>query len=108
MRDNFPAEQTIRQYLLGRLDDQGNVEDRLSEEMFFDSELSEIVDFIEDEIIEEYVDGRVSAAGKRAIEEYFLRPPDRKEKVQLALLLRHHFENKGQSLAKKKLNADRE
>src|SRR6476646_743633 len=108
MRDNFPTEQTIRQFLLGRLDDKGNVEDRVSEAIFLDRELSEIVDLIEDEIIEEYVDGRVSADDKRAIEDYFLRAPERKEKVQLALLLRQHFENKGQVLAKKKLNAGRE
>lgn len=107
MSDKFPTEQMIRQYLLGRFDDQGDMEDHLSRQMFLDSELSEIVDSIEDEIIEEYVDGRVSAADKKAIEEYFLRPPERKEKVQLALLLRRQFGTKGQALAKKKLNADR-
>lgn len=108
MRDDFPAEETIRQYLLGRLDGQGDVEDRLSKQMFLDSELSEIVDLIEEEIIEEYVDGRVSAADKKAIEEYFLRPPERQQKVQSALFLRHHFETQGQVLAKKKLNVGRE
>jgi hypothetical protein len=108
MRDDFPTEETIRQYLLGRLDEQHDVEDRLSKQMFLDSELSEIVDSIEDQIIEEYVDGRVSAADKRAIEEYFLRPPERQEKVRSALFLRHHFETKGQVLAKKKLNAGHE
>jgi hypothetical protein len=105
MRDDFPTEETIRQYLLGRLDDQPDVEGRLSEQIFLTSELSAIVDSIEDQIIEEYVDGRVSAADKRAIEKCFLRPPERQEKLQSALFLRQHFENRGQPLAKKKLNA---
>ncbi len=102
MKANFPTEETIRQYLLGRLDDQDELEHRLGEQMLFDDELSEIVDSIEDEIIEDYLDGAVDPADRVAIEEYFLRPVERREKVQLSRLLRHHFEMHPSLLAKKK------
>ena len=105
MKDNFPTEETIRQYLLGRLDDQEGLEHRLSEQMLFDDELSEIVDSIEDEIIEDYLDGAVAPADRAAIEEYFLRPVERRQKVQLSRLLRHHFEMHPPLLSKKKPDA---
>lgn len=108
MNSNFPSEETIRQYLLGKFDGQNDLENRLSEQLFLNTELSETVDMIEDEIIEDYLDGMVSAADKITIEEYFLRPPERKEKLQLARLLRDHFEIKAGGGAKKKLNADGE
>src|ERR1043165_1619135 len=104
MRNDFPTEETIRKYLLGRFDEQADVERRLSEQIFLDAELSEMVDSIEDEIIEEYLDNSINAADARIIEEYFLRPPERKEKLQFARLLRQHFNPQGKTVAKKKLN----
>lgn len=103
MKSDFPTKETIRQYLLGRLDDQIDLEMGLSEQMLFDDELSEIVDSIEDEIIEDYLDGAVSASDQATIEEYFLRPAERKEKLQLARLLRSHFQVAGNAVAKKTL-----
>lgn len=104
MNDDFPTETTIRRYLLGGLDDQGDLRDRLSEQMFLNADLSEVVDSIEDEIIEEYLDRRVSADDKKRIEEYFLRPPERQEKLKFVRYLRDHFKTSGEVLAKKKLN----
>lgn len=107
MKNGFPTEETIRGYLLGRLDDP-DLRDRLSEQMFLNAELSEVVDSIEDEIIEEYLDGRVNAIEKKTIEEYFLRPPERREKLEFARFLRDHFKTTGEVLVKKKLNAGHE
>lgn len=103
MKNDSPTKETIRQYLLGRLDDQSDLEMRLSEQIFFDDELSETVDWIEDEIIEDYLDGAVSASDRAAIEEYFLRPAERREKLQLARLLRSHFQMTGNPDGKKNL-----
>jgi len=105
MKSDSPTKETIRQYLLGRLDDQIELEMGLSEQMLFDDELSEIVDSIEDEIIEDYLDGAVSASDQATIEEYFLRPAERREKLQLARLLRSHFQVAGKAVAKKNLVA---
>lgn len=101
MKNDFPSENTIRQYLLGRLDHQEEFESSLSEQMLFNEELSEIVDSIEDEIIEDYLDGNLSREDRRAADTYFLRPRQRQEKLHLARLLRQHFEAK-QGLVKKK------
>jgi hypothetical protein len=101
-RDNFPTEQTIREYLLGKLDGQPELESQLSQQMLSDDELSEIVDSIEDEIIEDYLDDTVVPTDRRAIEEYFLRPAERRQKLHLARLLRNHFQAPGSVLEKKK------
>jgi hypothetical protein len=103
MKNDSPTKETIRQYLLGRLDDQTDLEKRLSEQMLFDDELSEIVDSIEDEIIEDYLDGAVSASDRATIEKYFFRPAERREKLKLARLLRSHFQVTGDAATKKKL-----
>lgn len=94
MKSGWPTENTIRQYLLGRFDDQQELESNLSQQMLFDGELSEIADSIEDEIIEDYLDGSLSAADKKAVDEYFLRPPQRREKLRFARTLRQHFDTK--------------
>jgi hypothetical protein len=107
MKSDFPMEDTIRQYLLGQLNDQSDLEMRLSQQMLSDDELSETVDSIEDEIIEEYLDGTVSAEDKEAIEKYFLAPAERKEKLLLASLLREHFAVATGALEKKKLDVPR-
>jgi hypothetical protein len=103
MKSNFPTESTIRQYLLGQLDSQAALESSLSQQMLFDDELSETVDLIEEELIEDYLDNTLSAEDRKAAEEYFLRPPERREKLLLARRLRNHFDTKPATLAKKTL-----
>jgi len=90
----FPTEDTIRQYLFGRLDNQQDLERKLSEQIFLDDELSEVVDSIEDEIIEDYLDGRVNIGDRVVIENYFMRTAERKEKLEVARLL-HTLKNRG-------------
>lgn len=101
MKNESPTEDIIRQYLLGRLDDD-ELKGRLSKQMFFDEGLSETVDLIEDQIIEDYLDGTVSKADRIAIEQYFLRPPERTDKLQVAYALREHFNTTSVAPALKK------
>ena len=91
MNGRFPTDGTIRQYLLGQLDDQADLENTLSEQMLFDDGLSEIVDAHEDEIIDDYLDGTLNAADKKAFKEYFLQPRERREKLRFAGLLRRQI-----------------
>jgi len=100
MNGSLPDRRVIREYLLGRLDEQEEPESKLSEGILLSDELSEVVDSIEDEIIEEYLDGALDAADRNAVDEYFLRPLERKNKLQFARLLRHHFETKQNDLVK--------
>src|SRR5262249_50935889 len=55
-------------------------------------ELAQTADVIEDEIIEQYLDGDLGEGDKKAVETHFLRPPAHREKLRFARLLRHHFE----------------
>src|SRR5580765_4075607 len=91
MKSNLPDRSLVRQYLLGRLDRNKELEDQLSNDILFNDELSEMVESIEDEIIDDCLDGTLDSADKDAVDGYFLRPPERKEKLRFAQLLRHHL-----------------
>src|SRR5262245_56994617 len=92
MKSSRPNENVIRQYLLGKLNDQKELEEELSDQMFFDDDLSQMVDSIEDEILDDYLDGALSRADTQAVKEYFLCPPERKDKLQFARVMRRYFE----------------
>jgi hypothetical protein len=96
---SIPDRNLIRQYLLGRLDESRELENELSESILFNDDVSEMADSIEDEIIEEYLEGTLGSADKIAVDEYFLRPAQRREKLRFIKLLQHHFETTQDSLA---------
>jgi hypothetical protein len=91
MKRSIPDRSLIRQYLLGRLDESQDLESEVSEAILLKDDVSEIADSIEDEIIEEYLEGTVDSADKNAVVEYFLRPAERREKLRFIRLLRYHF-----------------
>src|SRR5262249_31605802 len=82
----------VREYLLGRLDEQTEIEGRISDNIFLNDEMTDVVDSVEDEIIEEYLEGSLAPADKLAVDQYFLQAPERKEKLRFARLLKRHFE----------------
>src|SRR5215469_9405616 len=88
MRAGIPDPQQIRQYLLGRLDDNEELENSVSEGILFQNDMSEMADLIEDEIIEQYLDGTLDTSDKNDVEKYFLRPAKRRERLQFARMLR--------------------
>ncbi|HKF06975.1 MAG TPA: hypothetical protein VKB49_31940 [Candidatus Sulfotelmatobacter sp.] len=96
MKSNLPDRSLIREYLLGRLDNEKELEEQLSHDICFNDELSETVESIEEEIIEDFLDGTLDSADKDAVNTYFLRSPERKEKLRFARLLRNHFEEQDQ------------
>jgi hypothetical protein len=83
----------IRQYLLGRLDEQRELEEQLSDSILHEA-MIDTVESVEDEIIEEYLGGSLNAEHKQAVEKYFLRPPQRQEKLRSAQLLERYFETR--------------
>ena len=83
--------EVVRQYLLGRLDDNEELEARVSDQIFFEDEASKIVDEVEDEIIEEYEERRLDSAERRAVEEYFLRSSERQQKLRFYRNLQQHL-----------------
>ncbi len=92
MTTSIPDPHQIRQYLLGRLDNNEELENRLSEGILFQDDMSEMADLIEDEIIEQYMDGTLDTADKNDVEKYFLRPAERREMLQFARLLRDRLQ----------------
>ena|SRR5215831_2617399 len=99
MKNSHPNENIIRQYLLGKLNEQKELEEELSDQMFFDDDLSQMVDSIEDEILDDYLDGALSPADTQAVKEYFLCPPERKDKLQFARVMRSYFGTNQTALA---------
>jgi len=82
----------MREYLLGKLDNQTELEDKVSDGIVNNQVMIDIVDSVEDEIIEEYLEGSLNSGDRAAVEKYFLEPPQRKEKLRFAQLLRYYFE----------------
>lgn len=91
MTTGIPDPHQIREYLLGRLDDNEELENSLSEGILFQNDMSEMADLIEDELIEQYLDGTLDTADRSDVEKYFLRPAERRERLQFARLLRDRF-----------------
>src|SRR5215467_912961 len=92
MTTGIPDPHQIRQYLLGRLDDNEELENGLSEGILFQNDMSEMADLIEDELIEQYLDGTLDTAERADVEKYFLRPSERRERLQFARLLRDRLQ----------------
>src|SRR6185369_10039721 len=89
----------IREYLLGRLDSDVELVDSIDEQTLTDPEFSMSVDVIEDEIIEEYLEGSLNLEDKRAVERHFLRPPERQLKLKTARLFSRYLESEPRKVA---------
>ena len=81
----------IREYLLGRLEGDPELVEQIDERILTNPQFSLIVDVVEDEIIEEYIEGSLSADDAQAVERHFLRPPERQLKLRNARLLSRHL-----------------
>lgn len=82
----------IREYLLGRLDSDPELVESIDEKILMDPEFSISVEVIEDEIIEEYLEGSLNSEDRRAVERHFLRPPERQRKLKTARLFSRYLE----------------
>jgi anti-sigma factor RsiW len=86
MKNRVITDADIREYLLGRLDSESELVESIDEQTLTDPKFSISVDVIEDEIIEQYLEGTLSSDDRRAVERHFLRPPERQRKLQTARL----------------------
>lgn len=93
MVTGIPDPHQIRQYLLGRLDENDELENTVSERILYQNDAAELADLIEDDMIEEYLDGTLDTADRHDFEKYFLQPAERKERLLLAKLLRDRFQS---------------
>jgi hypothetical protein len=97
MNRHFPEEHTLREYLLDKLDDQEDLE--LSRDILLGNVPAEMIDSIEDEIIEDYLDNALTSADKERVERFLL-SSERQEKLRHARLLRSHLEKKSTMIKK--------
>ena len=93
MNENLPNDGLLRQLLLGYLDNQPELEESLIQEALVNDQLAVQISIVEDEIIEEYLDGTFDSVQKKFVEEEFLRPAERQARLLVARTLRDHFGN---------------
>lgn len=92
MDAGLPDEAMIRGYLLGHVDaTSSKAAEEFQERLLADDDLAEWADLIEDEILEEYLEGTLNSSDRQAVETHFLRPPERQEKLRRMRLLQRHL-----------------
>lgn len=86
MLTNEKAQEDVRLWLLGLLPEQESRS--LEERLITDSELYEELFIVEEELIDGYIAGRLSADERAAFESYFMNSPERQEQFRIANALR--------------------
>jgi CHAT domain-containing protein len=96
MRSDNTESNAARQYLLGHIANDANLE-AVEKQMLSDASFLAEIDRVETELIEDYLNERLDAASIRDFEAYFLAAPQRKVKLRFMLALR---ESAAEHLAK--------
>ena len=87
MGESFKSEQTVREYLLGRVSDETTLEG-LEELLFTDEEFCSQVALAEDEIVNDYVLGHLGEEDAASFRATLADNPDRRFKLELTQALR--------------------
>lgn len=95
MAEKQSDETTIREYLLGNIDPKSELAESMGERILMDKDFSALADLIEEEIIQDYLEGDLDPADREAMEQHFLRPPERQKKLRRAYLLNRHLVARG-------------
>ena len=87
---NNRKQNAVRRYLLKQLSaaEQENLELRLLTDETFAEEL----EFVENELIDEYLAGELSADEKATFEEFFLAHPERQRKLQAGEAMKRYLD----------------
>jgi CHAT domain-containing protein len=93
MNNDFEDPKVLRRYLLGALDDEVE-QRRIEERIIADDEMSVHITIAEEELIEEYLDGRLNAADSDRFTKFFLAPAERREHFRLIKDLRAYASKK--------------
>jgi len=98
LKSEIEAQQTIRQYLLGKLAQEQAVE--LEERLLIDGELYEELLIAEDELIDQFLSGEMPDAERETVEKHFLRAPGRQEQLLFARTLKQYVSTNGPQTVK--------
>lgn len=78
----------IRQYLLGTLSPEQAAE--LEERLLSDGQVYEELLIVEDELVDQFLSGQLSAPEREQVESHFLQAPERQEQLRFGHLLRQY------------------
>jgi len=87
MSSSLKSDETVREYLLGRVSDETKLEG-IEELLFTDEEFCSQVELMEDDIINDYVLGRLDEADAESFRATLLANPERSERLELTQALR--------------------
>ena len=87
MNESLTSEKTVRDYLLGRISDEGRLEE-IEERMFIDEDYCSQLELAEDGLINDYVRGRLDESDAESFRETLTANPERRLKVELTQDLR--------------------
>lgn len=85
--DGFDNQTLLRQYLLGMLSDE-SVRDRIEERLMIDDDHAALISAAEDELIEKFLDGELTAEESDRFNRFFLAAPERIRQLRLTRDLR--------------------
>src|SRR5687767_11804572 len=88
-RKDLDEQKAIREYLLGALSNKAEMR-RIEEKILLDDDFVEEISIAEDQLIDEYLDGTLSASEQKSFDQYFLNAPERKQKLRLISDLRKY------------------
>ena len=94
MNEFSEERQTVRKYLLGTLDDTGELR-RIEEKLMLNDDFTEHIAIAEDELIEQYLDGELSAQESEKFRQFFLAAPERKQKLAFIKNLKNYAAKTG-------------
>jgi hypothetical protein len=92
MNPNVENGSTLKRYMLGELDQEE--QQRLEREIMTDNHTFEQLSVAEDELVEEYLEGSLSAREREKFEKHFLSTPERRQELKLAKALRRYVAEK--------------
>ena len=82
----------LRQYLLGILPEKQC--DEIEQKLLADDDFGRAVELVEDEIVDDYLDGALNKQDKGLAEKHFFQAPEHRSKLHFARLLRCHLNTK--------------
>jgi hypothetical protein len=98
LKSQMETQQAIRQYLLGIMAQEQAVE--LEERLLIDGELYEELLIAEDELVDQFLSGEMTAREREGIETHFLRAPERQEQLRFARTLKRYVSANGPQAVK--------
>ncbi|HXU38422.1 MAG TPA: CHAT domain-containing tetratricopeptide repeat protein [Blastocatellia bacterium] len=88
VNEDTNQERRVRMYLLGELDE--TRQQAVEEQLLADDELFNLIGVVEDELLDEYLDGELKGDELERFTGFFLSPAERRRKLSFAMALQQH------------------